>query len=221
MIRRRETPRQETIFIDSPLSPSPHSLLPHSPLPNPYPLLSMTVFEGNFTEDISSWRFAIVIGRFNDLVTDKLLSGCQDCLKRHGVDINPDGTQVDYIWVPGSFEVPMVARQVALSHRYDAVICLGAIIRGQTPHFDYVAAEAAKGIAAAAFQTGVPVVFGILTTDTLQQALERAGIKSNLGWNYGLSALEMASLMRQLRPRDEDKPLGLLQNNPQQALIEG
>ncbi|MCE2663038.1 MAG: 6,7-dimethyl-8-ribityllumazine synthase [Microcystis sp. 53602_E8] len=155
----------------------------------------MTVFEGNFTEDISSLRFAIVIGRFNDLVTDKLLSGCQDCLKRHGVDVNPDGTQVDYIWVPGSFEVPMVARQVALSHRYDAVICLGAIIRGQTPHFDYVAAEAAKG--------------------------ERAGIKSNLGWNYGLSALEMASLMRQLRPRNEDKPLELLQNNPQQALMEG
>ena len=201
--------------------PSPHSLLPHSPLPNPYPLPPMTVFEGNFTEDISSWHFAIVIGRFNDLVTDKLLSGCQDCLKRHGVDVNPDGTQVDYIWVPGSFEVPMVARQVALSHRYDAVICLGAIIRGQTPHFDYVAAEAAKGIAAAAFQTGVPVVFGILTTDTLQQALERAGIKSNLGWNYGLSALEMASLMRQLRPRNEDKPLELLENNPQQALMEG
>jgi 6,7-dimethyl-8-ribityllumazine synthase len=115
----------------------------------------------------------------------------------------------------------MVARQVALSHRYDAVICLGAIIRGQTPHFDYVAAEAAKGIAAAAFQTGVPVVFGILTTDTLQQALERAGIKSNLGWNYALSALEMASLMRQLRPRNENKPLELLENNPQQALIEG
>jgi len=221
LFRRRETPRQETIFIDSPLSPSPHSLLPHSPLPNPYPLPPMTVFEGNFTEDISSWRFAIVIGRFNDLVTDKLLSGCQDCLKRHGVDVNPDGTQVDYIWVPGSFEVPMVARQVALSHRYDAVICLGAIIRGQTPHFDYVAAEAAKGIAAASFQTGVPVVFGILTTDTLQQALERAGIKSNLGWNYALSALEMASLMRQLRPRDEDKPLELLENNPPQALIEG
>ncbi len=219
-----------------PTSPLPHSPIPHfptSPLPHfptpqfiihnshSYPLLPMTVFEGNFTEDISSWRFAIVIGRFNDLVTDKLLSGCQDCLKRHGVDVNPDGTQVDYIWVPGSFEVPMVARQVALSHRYDAVICLGAIIRGQTPHFDYVAAEAAKGIAAAAFQTGVPVVFGILTTDTLQQALERAGIKSNLGWNYGLSALEMASLMRQLRPRDEDKPLELLQNNPQQALMEG
>jgi 6,7-dimethyl-8-ribityllumazine synthase len=163
----------------------------------------MTVFEGTFTEDIASLRFAIVIGRFNDLVTDKLLSGCQDCLKRHGVDVNPDGTQVDYIWVPGSFEVPLVARQLAISHRYDAIICLGAIIRGQTPHFDYVAAEAAKGIAAAGFQTGVPVVFGILTTDTLQQALERAGIKSNLGWNYAQSALEMASLMRQLRPRDD------------------
>ena len=213
--------RQLTHYPTTPLPHYPTTPLPPFPTSHSYPLLPMTVFEGNFTEDISSLRFAIVIGRFNDLVTDKLLSGCQDCLKRHGVDVNPDGTQVDYIWVPGSFEVPMVARQVALSHRYDAVICLGAIIRGQTPHFDYVAAEAAKGIAAAAFQTGVPVVFGILTTDTLQQALERAGIKSNLGWNYGLSALEMASLMRQLRPRDEDKPLGLLQNNPQQALIEG
>jgi 6,7-dimethyl-8-ribityllumazine synthase len=164
----------------------------------------MTVFEGTFTENASSLRFAIVIGRFNDLVTGKLLSGCQDCLKRHGVDADPDGSQVDYVWVPGSFEVPIIARQLALSHRYDAVICLGAIIRGQTPHFDYVAAEAAKGIAAAGFQTGVPVIFGILTTDTLQQALERAGIKSNLGWNYALDALEMASLMRQLRRHDED-----------------
>jgi 6,7-dimethyl-8-ribityllumazine synthase len=160
----------------------------------------MTVFEGTF-HNPSSFRFAIVIGRFNDLVTDKLLSGCQDCLKRHGVDVDPNGTQVDYIWVPGSFEVPLIARQLALSHHYDAVICLGAIIKGQTPHFDYVAAEAAKGIAAAGWQTGIPVVFGILTTDTMQQALERAGIKSNLGWNYALNALEMASLMRQLRGR--------------------
>jgi 6,7-dimethyl-8-ribityllumazine synthase len=159
----------------------------------------MTIFEGTFTQDPSSFRFAIVIGRFNDLVTDKLLSGCQDCLKRHGVNVDPNGTQVDYVWVPGSFEVPLVARQLALGGGYDAIICLGAIIRGQTPHFDYVAAEAAKGIAAVGFQTGVPVVFGILTTDTLQQALERAGIKSNLGWNYGLNALEMASLMGQLR----------------------
>jgi 6,7-dimethyl-8-ribityllumazine synthase len=159
----------------------------------------MTVFEGTFTEEPSSLHLAIVIGRFNDLVTDKLLSGCQDCLKRHGVDINPQGTQVDYVWVPGSFEVSMVARQMAITGRYDAVICLGAVIKGQTPHFDYVCSEAAKGIAAASFQTGVPVIFGIITADTLQQALERAGIKSNLGWNYAMNALEMASLMRQIK----------------------
>jgi 6,7-dimethyl-8-ribityllumazine synthase len=158
----------------------------------------MAVFEGTFTQ-AGTFRFAIVIGRFNDLVTGKLLEGCQDCLKRHGVDVDPNGTQVDYAWVPGSFEVPLVARQLALTNRYDAIICLGAVIRGQTPHFDYVAAEVAKGIAAASFQTGVPVVFGILTTDTMQQALERAGIKSNLGWNYAMSALEMASLMPQIR----------------------
>jgi 6,7-dimethyl-8-ribityllumazine synthase len=158
----------------------------------------MAVFEGTFTQT-EPLRFAVVIGRFNDLVTTKLLEGCQDCLKRHGVDVNPQGSQVDYVWVPGSFEVPVVARQVALSGRYDAVICLGAVIRGQTPHFDYVSSEVAKGVAAAAFQTGVPVIFGILTTDTMQQALERAGIKSNLGWEYAMSALEMASLMRQLR----------------------
>ncbi|MEH2270677.1 MAG: 6,7-dimethyl-8-ribityllumazine synthase [Nostoc sp.] len=158
----------------------------------------MAVFEGTFTQT-EPLRFAVVIGRFNDLITGKLLEGCQDCLKRHGVDPNPQGSQVDYVWVPGSFEVPLVARQLALSHRYDAVICLGAVIRGQTPHFDYVSSEVSKGIAAASFQTGVPVIFGILTVDTMQQALERAGIKGNHGWDYALNALEMASLMRQLR----------------------
>ncbi len=158
----------------------------------------MAVFEGTFAGNLSSLRFALVIGRFNDLVTEKLISGCQDCLKRHGIDINPHGEQVDYVWVPGSYEVAMVARKLALSGRYNAIICLGAVIRGQTPHFDYVAAEAAKGIAAASFQTGVPVIFGVLTVDTMQQALERAGIKSNLGWNYALSALEMASLMQKI-----------------------
>ena len=158
----------------------------------------MTVFEGTFTQT-EPLRFAIVIGRFNDLITTKLLEGCQDCLKRHGVDPNPHGTQVDYVWVPGSFEVPLVARQLALANRYDAIICLGAVIRGQTPHFDYVAAEVSKGIAAVGLQTGVPVIFGIVTTDTMQQALERAGIKSNKGWDYAMNALEMASLMRQLR----------------------
>lgn len=159
----------------------------------------MAVFEGTFTQT-EPLRFAVVIGRFNDLVTGKLLEGCQDCLKRHGIDADPHGNQVDYVWVPGSFEVPLVARQLALSHRYDAVICLGAVIRGQTPHFDYVSSEVAKGIAAASFQTGVPVIFGILTVDTMQQALERAGIKGNHGWDYALNAIEMASLMRQLRP---------------------
>ncbi|MEH2051044.1 6,7-dimethyl-8-ribityllumazine synthase [Nostoc sp.] len=163
----------------------------------------MAVFEGTFTQT-EPLRFAVVIGRFNDLVTGKLLEGCQDCLKRHGVDPNPNGNQVDYVWVPGSFEVPLVARQLALSHRYDAVICLGAVIRGQTPHFDYVSAEVSKGIAAASFQTGVPVIFGILTVDTMQQALERAGIKGNHGWDYALNALEMASLMRQLRSNLEE-----------------
>ncbi|NEQ38124.1 MAG: 6,7-dimethyl-8-ribityllumazine synthase [Okeania sp. SIO3I5] len=158
----------------------------------------MTVFEGTFTQ-VDSLRFAIVIARFNDLITGKLIEGCQDCLKRHGVDPNPEGTQVDYIWIPGSFEIPLVSRQLAMSNRYDAVICLGAVIKGQTPHFDYVAAEVSKGIAAAAFQTGVPVIFGVLTTDTMQQALERAGIKSNKGWEYAMNALEMASLMRQIK----------------------
>ncbi|MGK7889088.1 MAG: 6,7-dimethyl-8-ribityllumazine synthase [Leptolyngbyaceae cyanobacterium] len=158
----------------------------------------MAVFEGSFAE-AGSMRFAIVIGRFNDLVTGKLLDGCQDCLKRHGVDPDPNGTQVDYAWVPGSFEIPLLAKQLALTARYDAIICIGAVIRGSTPHFDYVAAEVSKGVAAASFQTGVPIVFGVLTTDTLQQALERAGIKSNKGWEYGMSAIEMASLMRNVR----------------------
>lgn len=157
----------------------------------------MATFEGIFAQT-ESLRFAIVLGRFNDLVVGKLLEGCQDCLKRHGVDVGPHNSQVDYIWVPGSFEIPLVARTIASSQRYDAIICLGAVIRGQTPHFDYVAAEAAKGIAAASLQTGVPVIFGILTTDTMQQALERAGIKSNQGWEYAINALEMASLMRQI-----------------------
>ena len=157
----------------------------------------MAVFEGNF-HDTSNLHFAIVIGRFNDLVTSKLLAGCQDCLKRHGVDIDPEGKQVDYAWVPGSFELPLITSKLAQTGKYDAIICLGAVIRGDTPHFDYVCNEAAKGIAAVAMKTGVPTVFGVLTTDTMQQSLERAGIKSNLGWNYAMNALEMATLMKQI-----------------------
>lgn len=182
----------------------------------------MAVFEGTLVQT-QSLRFAIVLGRFNDLVVGKLLEGCQDCLKRHGVDVSLHGTQVDYFWVPGSFEIPMVARQLAIAHHYDAIICLGCVIRGQTPHFDYVAAEAAKGVAAAAFQTGVPVILGILTTDTLQQALERAGIKSNKGWEYGLNALEMANLMRQIRHRTgaQEQSSGNLLAGPSTQVLPG
>ena len=155
----------------------------------------MTVFEGRFT-DASGLRIAVVVARFNDLVTGKLLSGCLDCLSRHGIDVAETSTQLDLAWVPGSFEIPLLAKRLASSGRYDVVITLGAVIRGDTPHFDVVVSEVSKGVAAVARESGVPVIFGVLTTDTLQQALERAGIKSNLGWNYGLQALEMGSLMR-------------------------
>lgn len=158
----------------------------------------MATFEGTYNDNTPSLKIAMIIGRFNDLVTSKLLAGCQDCLRRHGVDVAPEGQQIDYVWVPGCFEIALVAKKLADSGKYDAIICLGAVIRGDTPHFDYVAAEVSKGVAAAAFQTGVPIIFGVLTTDTMQQALERAGIKNNLGWSYGLSALEMASLMGKL-----------------------
>jgi len=154
----------------------------------------MTVFEGRFT-DAASLKIAVVVGRFNDLVTGKLLSGCLDCLGRHGLDVEPSSKQVDVAWVPGSFEIPLVAQNLARSGRYNVVITLGAVIRGDTPHFDVVVAEVSKGVAAVARDTGVPVIFGVLTTDNLQQALERAGIKSNLGWSYALQALEMGSLM--------------------------
>ena len=154
----------------------------------------MTVFEGRFT-DTAGLKIAVVVARFNDLVTGKLLSGCLDCLSRHGIDTAPTSAQLDVAWVPGSFEIPLVAKRLAASGRYQVVITLGAVIRGDTPHFDVVVAEVSKGVAAVARDTGVPVIFGVLTTDTLQQALERAGIKSNLGWNYGLQALEMGSLM--------------------------
>jgi len=139
-----------------------------------------------------------VVARFNDLVTTKLLSGCLDCLARHGIDTSPTSQQLDLAWVPGSFEIPLVAQRLAAAGRYQVVITLGAVIRGDTPHFDVVVAEVSKGVAAVSRSTGVPVIFGVLTTDTMQQALERAGIKSNLGWSYGLQAIEMGSLMQAL-----------------------
>ena len=157
----------------------------------------MTVFEGQFS-GASGLRVAVVVARFNDLVTAKLLSGCLDCLSRHGIDVSDSSSQLDVAWVPGSFEIPLVAQRLAQSGRYQVVITLGAVIRGDTPHFDVVVSEVSKGVAAVSRDSGVPVIFGVLTTDTMQQALERAGIKSNLGWSYGLQAIEMGSLMAAL-----------------------
>ena len=157
----------------------------------------MTVFEGQFS-GASGLRVAVVVARFNDLVTAKLLSGCLDCLSRHGIDVSDRSAQLDVAWVPGSFEIPLVAQRLAQSGRYQVVITLGAVIRGDTPHFDVVVSEVSKGVAAVSRDSGVPVIFGVLTTDTMQQALERAGIKSNLGWSYGLQAIEMGSLMAAL-----------------------
>ena len=156
---------------------------------------NMAVIEGTF-EGSSSLRVAIVIARFNDLITTKLLSGCLDCLSRHGIDITETSTQLDVAWVPGAFELPIISQQLARKGNYDVVIALGAVIRGDTPHFDVVVAEASKGIATVSRETGLPIIFGVLTTDTMQQALERAGIKNNLGWSYALQALEMGSLMK-------------------------
>ena len=141
-------------------------------------------------------RFAIVVSRFNSFITERLLAGALDALARTGTDPKA----IDIIKVPGSWEVPLVAGEVARQKRYDAVICLSAVIRGETPHFDYVAGEAAKGIAQAAAATGVPVSFGVLTTNTLEQAIDRAGGKSgNKGFDAAMTAIEMANLLRQLR----------------------
>ena len=141
-------------------------------------------------------HIGIVVARFNDLVTNKLLSGCLDCLSRHGVDVSNSSNQLDVAWVPGSFELPIVSQQLARTGKYEVVITLGAVIRGDTPHFDVVISETSKGIASVSRETGIPIIFGVLTTDTMQQALERAGIKNNLGWSYALQALEMGSLMK-------------------------
>lgn len=140
-------------------------------------------------------RFGIVVSRFNEFISGRLLAGAKDCLVRHGVR----EADIDVAWVPGSFELPLVAQRLAASKRYDAVICLGAVIRGATPHFEYIAAEVTKGIAQVQLACGVPVTFGVLTTDTIEQAVERAGTKAgNKGWDAALSALEMADLMKRL-----------------------
>lgn len=145
--------------------------------------------------DAQGLRFAIVAGRFNSFISDRLVEGACDALQRHGAA----GTDIQVAKVPGAFEIPLVAKKLAGSGRYDAVICLGAVIRGATPHFDYVSAEVSKGVAAAGLDSGVPVIFGVLTTDTIEQAVERAGTKAgNKGFEAAMSAIEMANLLKVL-----------------------
>jgi 6,7-dimethyl-8-ribityllumazine synthase len=152
------------------------------------------VIEGQLSA--AGLRFAVVVSRFNSFITERLLGGAMDALNRSGAGAD----MVDVIKVPGSWEVPMVAGEVARQHRYDAVICLACVIRGETPHFDYIAAEAAKGVAHVAAETGVPVAFGVLTTNTLEQAIDRAGAKGgNKGFDAAMTAIEMANLLRALR----------------------
>lgn len=151
----------------------------------------MNVFEGNVVaKDV---RIGIVAARFNEFITSKLLGGAVDALKRHEVEED----QIDVAWVPGAFEIPLIAQKMAQSKKYDAVICLGAVIRGATTHYDYVCAEVSKGIAQVSLQTGVPVMFGVLTTDNIEQAIERAGSKAgNKGFDCATGAIEMINLLR-------------------------
>lgn len=140
-------------------------------------------------------KFGVVVSRFNEFITGKLLDGAQDTLARHGVKAN----DIDIAWTPGSFEIPLIAKKMAQSKRYDAIICLGAVIRGGTPHFDYIAAEVSKGIANVSLDTGVPIILGVITADTLEQAIERAGTKSgNYGSQAALHAIEMANLGKEI-----------------------
>lgn len=153
----------------------------------------MKTIEGKL--DAKGLKFAIVIARFNEFISGKLLSGCLDGLKRHGAD----EAKIDLVWAPGSFEIPLLAKKLATSGKYHAVICLGAVIRGATPHFDYVSAEVSKGVASASMDSGIPVIFGVLTTDNLEQAIERAGTKGgNKGFDAALAAIEMANVMKLL-----------------------
>lgn len=153
----------------------------------------MRTFEGNLVAE--GLRFGIVVGRFNEFIGGKLLAGAIDALKRHGVEED----NVEIAWVPGAFEIPLVAKKMAKTKKYDGVICLGAVIRGATPHFDYVSNEVSKGIASVSLDTEIPVIFGVLTTDTIEQAIERAGTKAgNKGYDAAVTAIEMANLLNQL-----------------------
>jgi 6,7-dimethyl-8-ribityllumazine synthase len=152
-----------------------------------------TTYEGNLIG--TNLRIGIVVSRFNGFITTKLLDGALDSLKRHGVNLE----DVDVFWTPGSFEIPATAKRLAEKGRYDAIVCLGAVIRGATPHFDYVANESAKGIAQVGLNTGVPAIYGVITTDTIEQAIERAGTKAgNKGAEAAVTAIEMANLYRQI-----------------------
>ena len=154
----------------------------------------MRVVEGNLTAQGLS--FGIVASRFNDFITARLLDGALDALRRHGVEEE----KITVVRVPGSFEIPLLAKRMAASRQYDAIICLGTVIRGATPHFDYIAGEVAKGVAMASLETGVPIAFGVLTTDSIEQAVERAGTKAgNKGFDAACSAIEMANLLRELK----------------------
>ncbi|MBM7094728.1 MULTISPECIES: 6,7-dimethyl-8-ribityllumazine synthase [Alteribacter] len=149
------------------------------------------VYEGQLTA--TGLKVGIIVGRFNEFITGKLLSGAEDALRRHGID----EADVDIAWVPGAFEIPLIAKKMADSKKYDAVITLGTVIRGSTPHFDYVCSEAAKGVSSAAMSSGIPVIFGVLTTETIEQAIERAGTKAgNKGWEVAVAAIEMANLTK-------------------------
>jgi 6,7-dimethyl-8-ribityllumazine synthase len=153
----------------------------------------MKIIEGKL--QAKDLKFGIVLSRFNDFITSKLLDGAVDGLLRHGAAEK----DVEVVRVPGSFEIPLVAKKMAASGKFDAVICLGTVIRGATPHFDYVAAEVSKGVAAASFETGVPIAFGVITADTIEQAVERAGTKAgNKGWDAAVTAIEMAQVMKQI-----------------------
>lgn len=151
------------------------------------------LYQGSFLGQ--GLRFGIVVSRFNEFITTRLLEGAKDALLRHGV-VEDD---IHIAWTPGSFEIPLIAKKLAQAGKYNAIICLGAIIRGDTPHFEYIAAEVTKGIATVSLETGVPVLYGVITADTLEQAIERAGTKErNKGFETALAALEMANLMKAL-----------------------
>ncbi|MDU7967423.1 MAG: 6,7-dimethyl-8-ribityllumazine synthase [Paeniclostridium sordellii] len=152
----------------------------------------MEVIEGKLVAE--GLKIGIVVGRFNEFIVLKLLGGALDGLKRHGVDEN----NIDVAWVPGAFEIPLIAKKMAKNEKYDAIICLGAVIKGSTPHFDYVCAEVSKGIASVSLSSEKPVIFGVLTTDTIEQAIERAGTKAgNKGYDAAVTAIEMANLLKQ------------------------